>query len=172
MNKKSFNKSEKSEPSANLEDLKKEYESYKEKYNLPNFTELNKVFDIEEVGIETEFFLRKIRRVISDRISAYLRFIEITINPSNAPLFFFKLVKRLNVSDRESLSQIYDKLSHFEIDIIALDLDYSEDNEAEFINKAYNIFRDNVKNNLLIILEKLNNDKANKTDENNSSYFG
>ena len=71
-----------SEEVCSLEELKLEFEKYKKKHNLPDFTDLNRVFDIEEIDIDTEFFLRKIRRLISDRVAGYLRFIEMILNES------------------------------------------------------------------------------------------
>jgi len=58
----------KDEVTTNLEELKKQYDQFKEKYNLPDFTDLNKQFDVEEIDIETEFLLRRIRRIIAERI--------------------------------------------------------------------------------------------------------
>jgi hypothetical protein len=88
-----------------LDELKKEYEKHKKKYNLPEFTDLNKLFDIEDVSIDTEFLLRKIRRSVSEKVAGYLRFIEIILNPSNAPIFFFKLVKKLDNDDKEAFTK-------------------------------------------------------------------
>ena len=155
----------------NIEDLKKQYKKLKEKYNLPEFTELNKLFSIEETEIETEFLLRKIRRTMSEKISAYLRFIDVLLNPSNAPIFFFKLVKRLDKDDSDIISKIYEKLGSFEIEIISLDLEYSDKKEAKFINKLYKTFNEEIKEDFLKIIEKLNNSEIN-TPKINGSYLG
>lgn len=157
---------------ANLAGLKSEYEKFKEKYKMPDFYELNKLFDIEEIDIETDFLLRKIRRLISERIAGYMRFIEIILNPSNAPIFFFKLIKKLDSHDKETLTEVYESLSHFEIEIISLDLDYSEEKEALFISKAYNAFNSEVRVKLLGVIKKLGNGNNDFKKENNESYFG
>lgn len=155
-----------------LEEIKKVYNIYKEKYDLPEFTDLNRTFDIEDVDFESEFFLRKLRRIISERIAGYLRFVEAIINPSSAPMFFFKLIKKLDSSDKEEASLIHDTLGNLEIELIVLDLDYSEKNEAEFIKKCYDIFHNKIRKNLLVILEKLNNGSNKDKNNNNASYFG
>jgi hypothetical protein len=151
--------------------LKKEYKQFSEKYNLPEFSDLNKIFDIEEVDSEGEFLLRKIRRVISEKVANYLRFVELMLNPSNAPMFFFKLVNKLDEEDKMVLSQIYEKLGSLEIEIIGLDLDYNEKKEAEFISKIYDFFNREVKGYLLKIIEKLGNGEGKKR-ETGSSYCG
>ncbi len=159
------------EPCTNLEELKQEYETFRQKYELPDFTELNKHFDIEEIDIETEFLLRKIRRNISEKIAGYLRFIEIILNPSNAPMFFFKLIKKLDSDDKTNLTKIYENLSSFEIKAISLDLNYDEQKEAEFIKNIQNNFK-TFKNELLEVIKKLDNGEGVKIKNNNESYFG
>ena len=158
------------EPSP-LESLKKQYKELKKKHDLPEFSELNELFDIEEVDIETEFLLKKIRITISEKLTAYIRFIEIILNPSNAPIFFFKLVKKLDGDDKENLANIYEILSNFELENISLDLDYSEKKEAEFITNTYDTFNNQIKKDFLLIIEKLKNGEEN-SKKINGSYFG
>ena len=158
-----------------LEELKQAYNQFKDKYDLPEFFDINKVFDIEDIDIETEFLLRKVRRIVSDKIAGYLRFVEIILNPSNAPMFFFKLIKKLGEEDKKQLTEIYEQLSKFELEIIRLDLDYNEDKEAEFIKKVYDVFSNEISKKLLDIVEKMGNgkdSKEKKEKESKSSYFG
>jgi len=164
-------KPEKQECCSNLEDLKKEYEKFKKKYDLPKFFELNKLFDVEELDVETDFLLRKIRRIISDRIAGYLRFIETILNPSNAPMFFFKLIKKLESKDKEVLSEIYEVLGSFEIELIKLDLYYEEEKEAKFIKDSFKLFNEEIREKLLKITNKLGDGDDTKK-ENNNSYCG
>ena len=156
----------------NIEKLRNEYEKLKNNYALPEFLELNKTFDIEEIEPETEFLLRKIRRYISEKIGGYMRFIEILLNPSNAPMFFFKLIKKLDNSDKEALSVMYDTLGRIELETISLDLEYDEKKEALFIRKLHDVFNQEIKKELLKILKKLENGEDNRKKESNGSYFG
>jgi len=154
----------------NLNKLKQEYIKFKEKYNLPDFSEMNKVFDIEEIDIETDFLLRRVRRIVSEKISGLLRFIEFILNPSNSPIFIFKLIKKINEEDKKQLSEIYETLGGFELEIVRLDLDYNESKEAEFIKKAHNLLNDELSKKLLNIIEKMSNNGEEKKER--SSYFG
>lgn len=156
---------------SNLEQLKEKYEILKSNYNLPEFSELNNLFDLEEIDTDTEFLLKKIRRIISEKINHYLRFVEIILNPSNTPIFFYKLLKKLESEDKENLGEIYEKLGKIELKNISLDLDYSEKSEAEFIKKIYQIFTKEMKPKILEIVEKMNGpEEINK--KINGSYFG
>lgn len=160
------------ETGSNMDELKEEYNKLKEKHSLPEFYELNKLFDIEEIDTETEFLLRKIRRVVSERIASYLRFIELILNPSNAPMFFFKLIKRLESNDRDELTKIYEKLGNFELDVISLDLEYNEEKEAIFIKKVFDIFNNEARLSLLGVINKLSLENNDSKKIFNGSYFG
>ena len=160
------------EEKTTLEELKQEYEKFKKKYDLPEFSELNVLFDIEDLeDCETEFFLRKIRKIISERIAGYLRFFEVILNPSNAPIFFFKLIKKLENKDKENLTKIYEKLGNLEIEVVRLDLDYKEEKEAEFIKKIFNFFSA-IKGDILKIVDKMVNSGTDSFKKESGSYFG
>lgn len=152
-----FNMEKESGDKYDLSKLKEEYEKLRKKYGLPEFYELNKHFDIEETEIETDFLLRKLRRTIAERIAGYSRFADIILNPSNAPMFFFKLIKKLDNKDKEALTEIYEVLGNIEVEILALDLDYSEEKEAEFIKKVFEIFDRQIRLRLLEIIKKIGN---------------
>src|SRR3989344_2737679 len=89
-------------------------------------------------------------------------------------LFFNQEVinNKMENEDKEFLTKVYDILGNFEIEIIALELDYSEEKEAEFIKKIYDIFNDEIKGDFLKIIKKLENGDNDRRKENNGSYFG
>tara|TARA_Y100000310_G_C20525952_1_gene736033 strand:+ start:370 stop:855 length:486 start_codon:yes stop_codon:yes gene_type:complete len=156
----------------NLNELKQKYIELKQKYYLPEFSNMNEIFDIEEIDVETDFLLRRIRRVVSERISGYLRFIEVILNPSNAPMFIFKLIKKINEQDKKTLTELYETLGSFELEIVKLDLEYNEAKEAEFIKKIYNALNDNISRKLLMVVEKMKNGEGKEKIEEKGSYFG
>lgn len=157
-----------------LEILKERYEKLKEKHNLPEFYDLNKLFDIEGIDSESDFLLRKIRRVIADRISGYSRFVDVILNPSNAPVFFFNLIKKLDTKDKESMKNAYDALGNLELEMMGLDLEYSEKKEAEFLKKVFTVFDNDVRLIFIDVLKKLRDgeDKTEDKKETSRSYFG
>ena len=158
------------EDKINLDELKKQYAEFKEKYDLPEFSELNEIFDIEEVDVETDFLLRKIRRIVSERIVGYLRFFEIILNPSNAPMFAFKMIKKLEEKDKQNLTEIYEKLGNLEFELVKLDLNYDENIEAEFIKKVHKTFLSLRKDILVVVNTMLNGGSSEKKER--GSYLG
>jgi hypothetical protein len=156
-----------------LDEIKKEYDILKNKYKLPEYSDLNRLFDLE--GLETstkEFLLRKIRRIISETTGNYLRFLETLLNPTNAPAFFFKLLRKMDPKDKENLGDIYERIGKMEIKIIQLDLDYNEAKEAEFIKLSYEVFDKEIKKQLLEIIERFAKEGNSVSKEYTKSYFG
>jgi len=160
----------KMEDKNNLDELKKQYEVFRQNYGLPEFSELNEIFDIEEIDVETDFLLRKIRRVVSERIVGYLRFFEIILNPANAPMFAFKMIKKLEEKDKQNLGEVYEKLGTLEFELVKLDLEYSEEKEVEFIKKVHKTFLSLRKDILVIVNKMLNGGKGEEKER--GSYLG
>lgn len=155
-----------------LESLKLRYKELQDKYDLPNFEEFNREFYIEKIAeTETEILTREIRRFIADKIFNYIRFVETLLNPVNAPMFIFSVIKSLTEDDKKKLSEIYDKLSEIDIELIKLDIDTSEKKDVEFLRKAYDSWQI-IKRELIEILKKLKSEKNKKENETSGKYFG
>ena len=157
----------------NLESLKKDYVEIESKYSLPSFDELNKEFTIEKLAeVETDYLVREIRKSVADRLYNYMRFIETMLNPQNAPLFVFSIIKTMGEEDKKKLSEIYTKLSKNEIALIKLDLYYDEEKEAEFIKESYKLWQ-GTKKDMFDLMEnvekKLGEDVV---PRDNKAYFG
>jgi hypothetical protein len=117
-----------------LEKLKKQYSTLQKKYKLPSFSELNKEFDIEKLQErETDFLLREIRRIMGEKMNAFLRFLETVLNPVMAPVFILSSLKNLGASDKELIEKNYKILVGLELKSIGLDIEYNEKKEAFFI---------------------------------------
>jgi NTP pyrophosphatase (non-canonical NTP hydrolase) len=155
-----------------LADLKKEYSKIEKKYSLPSYAEINNEFDIEKVAEqETETLLREVRKVMIDKVIAYLRFIEMMLNPSNAPMFFFALLKGMDASDKKLLEELYTKLGKLEIDVLFVDNNYSEKSEADFIKKVFKEWKQ-IKDGMNKIHGSLEKCWDKKCETKEKSYLG
>ncbi len=155
-----------------LENLKKEYVKFESKYKLPSFQKLNEDFDIEKTAEhESEMVLRDIRKAIMDKSLAYLRFLELFLNPTNAPFFFFAILKNLGADDKKKIEGIYKELGEFEIDAIELDNEYAEKKEADFIKKGFKKWQE-IKGEMKIIVESLRRSWKANSDKKEKAYFG
>lgn len=160
------------EKESNLQELKENYKEIQEKYNLPAFERLNEDFHIEKIAEnETELLIREVRKFMADRLFNYLRFIESFLNPVNVPMFVFSVIKIITPKEKEKLTEIYKKLAKMEVDLIELDIQFSEQKEAQFIKESYKIWQD-IKEDMLKIVEVIKNNWDNKNETNSKGYFG
>ncbi|MEK6741575.1 MAG: hypothetical protein AABX91_02870 [Nanoarchaeota archaeon] len=155
-----------------LDRLKVEYEKIQKKHKLPSFKELNEDFWIEELAEdETDLLIRKVRIKVGDHLSRAVRFVEGLLNPTNAPMFVFSIVKMMDSEDKKKLSEMYKELVKSEVRLIKLDFEFNEEKEAQFIRNSYKIWQP-IKKELLEIMEKIDLKWDDKAETNNKGYFG
>jgi len=152
--------------------FKKEYAKLQKKHGLPKFEEINQDFHIDRAAeVETDLPIVEIRKHIADKMAGYLRFSESLLNPTNAPMFVFSIIKTLGPEEKKRLSEIYKKLAKNEFNLIKTDVEYSEEKEAKFIKDSYAIWQD-LKKDVLYILKEVERKWDNKFETNNKGYFG
>lgn len=155
-----------------LRELKEKYGVFQIKYNLPPFEKLNEDFQIEKAAdSETDFVLREVRRYITDKFFNYLRFIESILTPNNVPMFVFSIIKTLGTKDKEKLLELYKKIAKVDVDLIELDLVYSEEKEAKSIEKYYEMWQ-GIKKELIEIVDVIKKNWDTKIEDNGRGYFG
>lgn len=160
------------EKESDLKKLKENYKKIQEIYNLPDFDKLNSEFAIEKVAeIETDFLIREVARIMGEKFSNYLRFVELILNPANSQMFIFSIIKTMGEEEKKKFSEIYKELTKIELDLIELDVDFSEKKEAEFINNSYKIWM-NMKKDFLGVIGKIKSNWDNKHENNSKAYFG
>lgn len=153
-------------------ELKKEYLVLQKKYGLPGFEELNRDFSVEKIAeSETEILIREVRKSVGDKLMGYMRFIENLINPTNAPMFIFSIIKLIEPEEKKKLGDIYKELMKKEMKFIELDLDFNEIKEAEFIKDSFKFWQA-TKKEMLSLVEKINDKWDDKSEANNKGYFG
>lgn len=156
----------------NLDRLKENYKEIQEKYNLPSFDALNADFGIEKLSeVETDFLIREIAKVMVEKFSNYLRFVEFIINPVNSPIFIFSIIKTLREEEMKKFNEIYKELAKIEVRVIEIDIEFSEEKESLFIIESYDIWK-RIKKDLLEIIEKVKANWDNKSEDNKKAYFG
>ncbi|MEK6883428.1 MAG: hypothetical protein AABY22_27620 [Nanoarchaeota archaeon] len=154
-----------------LEKLKKEFSKIQSKYKLPSFNELNEDFSIEKIEDESDFLVREVRRHIAEKFSNYLRFLEALLNPTGAPMFVFTVVKSLSNDDKKRITEIYKQLVQNEVKLLELDIEFSEKKEVEYIKNTFKMWQE-IKKQLLGVVESIKKNWDSKTEGNSKGYFG
>lgn len=117
-------------------DIKKEYEIFKKKYKLPDFNDLNKEFDLEEIEHDG-FLLRRIRNKIYDKVDFFIKIIESIVYPSSSNVANLYETKFFTENDMEECEKLLKKLMFLDRSFILLDIEEDEQKDAEFINEVY-----------------------------------
>lgn len=154
-----------------LEKLKENYKTIKNKFSLPSFEELNREFQIEKISeMETDYLTREIRKAVGDKLANYMRFAETMLNPANANMFIFSMVKALGTEEKAKFTEIYKKLSKNELEFVELDTVFSEEKEAKFIKESHDLWNE-IKHEFLEIIQKIKKNWDLKAEINSKGYF-
>jgi hypothetical protein len=133
---------------------------------------MNENFEIEVLcELETELLLKRIRKQINDKVSSGLRAMEMFLNPQNAPLFVYSVVKSFISEDKEIIMKLYKIFAGYEIESFDLENNYNEKKEAEFIKKVCSEWKEIIQDmNKIQKAMELGFKKDSKVNE--KSYFG
>jgi len=155
-----------------LQELKTKYEAKKIVYNLPDYSKFGEDFDVEKASEkETDFIIREVRRIVIEKISAYMHLFETILNPSSGSLLIFSVIKNLDHDDKKDIRELYKKLAAMEITSMKLDTIYNEKTEADFILKTYCDWQD-IKIKINKIFEKFDKELDINGSSGSSCYLG
>lgn len=156
-------------------DVKKEYESLKRRYHLPNYEDLDKEFEFLYIGEikEIKFPLRFIRRRINDKIALICNMVQTLLQPNPSSMINLKESSFLSKEDKMKYSELLRDLMQAERTSLVLDFDFNEKKDAEFINKNYKKFLE-VKGDIIKLTQKLVDGWKNieSKRESKDHYFG
>ena len=118
-----------------LEELKKHYAELQKKNDLPSFDDINEVFEIEKIDRETEILPKLIRRLMMDRVINVLGFIEMLMNPAQAPRMYHSFLNVATDKDQKLIGEIYEKLAKLFFEGLENDSKYDEKKEILLIKR-------------------------------------
>jgi Rad3-related DNA helicase len=153
-------------------ELKIMYENLAKKHNLPSFDEMNSIFEIGRIEINSGNLIKDVRKFAIEKISHYVRLIEIMLNPSQASPMFLMLLREINSKDKKIIEEVFSALIELEISSYYLDIESTESKEVESIKKIYSVWLSHKKNltYLVEILER-NSKLSNNQKGKSKDYF-
>lgn len=154
-----------------LEELKKAYGAASEKYGTPGFKELNECFEIDRIERDTDCIVREVRKTMMDKIVGYIRFIEMVLNPAQAPPMFLSFVKQVGDEDKKSIQEVYKAFVELELKALRLEINYSEKNEAGVIDEIYRVWNAH-KENLNEMIDMMDKNWNSSGTKKEKGYFG
>ena len=154
-----------------LKDLKSQYTKVAEKYKLPSFTLINENFEVDRIERETECVVREVRKIMMDKIIGYIRFLEMMINPVQAPPMFLIFVRNINAEDKNVIEKVYKNFIELELLSLKLEIDYREEEEAKAIKKILEVWN-KTKQDLKAVIEIMEKNWRSGENKKEKGYFG
>ncbi len=153
-----------------LEKLKSQYKKLQEKYNLPEFKEINDAFEIDRIERETDRLLREIRKTMLEKIVGYIRLIELIISPAQASPVFMILVKEVSSNDKLILDNVIKEFAILELNSFKLDIESTEDEEAKEIKNIITAW-EKTKEDLKSIIKMMERNWKSTNQKRDRNYF-
>ena len=132
--------------------MKESYEPLKREFNLPSFEELDSFFDISSIEDAT-FVLRAVRKKIAEKIDYFCSILDDIIHPESS-FASFREATVFTDPEKEEVLELYKKLMFFSRLSIELNIEDSNAENADFINK-FMLKYPEIKKHLKIIIIKL-----------------
>jgi hypothetical protein len=153
-----------------LKELKEEYGKLIKEYNLPSFRELEEEFEVSKLEKESESVLRAVRKTMMEKIMNSLGFVEMMLNPMNAPQMYFVYLNSMSSEDKKSIEKIYEVLAELSIASLEREVDYDEKEEAELIKRILKTWN-GIKPEFRMVLKNMKKPNHNPA-KRERSYFG
>lgn len=154
-------------------DIEGEYNKLRKKYNLPDFDKLDNEFEISNIkeDIDKKFLLRSIRRRINDRIIAFCNLLEGILSPDPSSMICLHENRFFNEDYRERISNFLTDLMRLERESLIMDIDFSDKQDAEFINSVFGRW-DDIKQFMCKVANDMKQGWKKEEKGTNEHYFG
>jgi hypothetical protein len=120
-----------------FKDVRSKYKEHEGKFNLPNFEKINNDFEVDKIERDSEAFLRAVRKVMMEKIVNSMSFVDMLLNPVNAPRMYYSYIKNMSLQDKEDIEKIYSVLADLSVASLALEIDTGDEKEAKLIKETY-----------------------------------
>ncbi|MBW2966112.1 hypothetical protein KY342_03340 [Candidatus Woesearchaeota archaeon] len=132
--------------------IKEEYNKLKEKYNLPEFSDVDNEFEISIIEHE-EFLLREIRRKITEKMEDYIKVLERILQPETVLSEMYEC-KIFTDEEKDVFFKLFRRLMFFDRLSVETSIDENDKKSAEFINDFWKDWG-NIKKELSDFIKKL-----------------
>ena len=119
-----------------LEDLKKEYNVFSKKEHLPEFEDLDDVFEIRAIDLERGNLVNSVIRIMMSTINSHLELIYPVINPNPSSFYSMSLHSYMDEKDKEKITKLYAKLIQLQLKGTKALLENNKE-KAGYINKLH-----------------------------------
>ena len=120
-----------------MEELKKEYNQLKKKYNLPDFEQMDEEFEIRAIEMyRSGILIKALLRAINNKLSIFMNYLESIVNGQPQHIHALIEIKNTTDSEKEEMYEHYKKISILLHENLVFDLK-PEKEIAKQINKNW-----------------------------------
>lgn len=154
-----------------MEKIAEKYNALKKKYSLPEFSDLNRDFDLEDISPDSDILLYRIRARIFEKIDIYSKMFESMLQPDSSLADMYE-AHYISDNDKNDAYSVFKKLMQILRKSNMVSLDNSEEKNAEFIKESFSEWeslKPRIKSHIKRLLQVWNKETDIKDD---LSYFG
>ena len=152
-------------------EIEKQYNGLRKRFKLPEFKDIDEEFEISDLE-ETNFLLRAIIRRIAEKLDFYTTMLEEILQPDTSNLYAMHETRFFDEDEKKRMYDLYRKLMNLNRKSIEVLLEHNEKDQADFMNKFLNEWRE-IKNELLGFIKKMRSSWETDVDvEENVGYLG
>ncbi len=157
----------------NADKLKKAYESYVKKYDLPSYEELDSEFELLYVPSITEikFPLRFIRRRLTDKVAWMVNMLQTILQPNPSSLVSLQESNFFDNGSKRKIAEFLRELMKLERESLMIEIIPDEKRDADFIKDFYSKWKD-IKNQVADVSKKLRDGWTQEKKSEKNHYFG
>ena len=148
--------------------IRSEYEGFNHK--LPRFDDINNEFEIVLIK-NKKLLLRQVRRRMNEKVIFFCRIAEDLIYPTHQHIINSTEINNFSEKEKKDIKILYKTLIKFDRESLALDVNPSNEGDAEFINKLFNFWSD-IKKSMSKIVKSMRESWDKETTIEKNDYFG
>jgi ferric iron reductase protein FhuF len=159
--------------------IKEDYERIRKKYNLPEFEELDRCFDVkehedikdsDEISEEKKIF-SLIKEKISSKIDLLTEFFSNIIYLDSESFSLYE-AGNLNKEEKNKMFKIFKSLMYIKRSYFRLTIESDEEKDAEFIRMSFERYS-SVKEQIIELVDKIKDSWIkDENEEKKYEYFG
>lgn len=120
--------------------FKEVYDALAKQYGLPPFVTLNADFELDKINQESLTVLRAVRKAMMEKVFNILNFLEMLLNPVNAPRTYLPYIKTMTSEERKAIDALFGVFGKLTLRALPLEIEYTEKREAGMIKDTVKIW--------------------------------
>jgi len=153
-----------------LHKFKEAYDALAKQQELPSFVALNTDFELDKINQESLTVLRAVRKTMMEKVFNLLNFLEMLLNPVNAPRTYLPFIKAMTGDEKKTIDSLFSTFGTLTLRALPLEIAYSEKREASMIKDIAKTWSD-AKPELAKLIERVAA-PADNGAKKERSYYG